>query len=178
MPQAQVVKGSRDGFSSCGLFAGGRQTEHRPQICGALFFAHPDLHGRLTNVPRENHSPFLVGTRRCRRLLPVERSSWTRNSEAGNYTYASLRLESERQKERGSVFLYAFRNRWCRKIGTCWQYDIASIPPPLPCAPCLQGARVALQEEIAELERREGVLLRALSDESWAEVNLVESSTW
>eukprot|EP00903_Cladosiphon_okamuranus_P017281 g15923.t1 len=32
-----------------------------------------------------------------------------------------------------------------------------------------KGARVALEEEIAELERREGVLLRALSDESWAE---------
>ncbi len=41
-----------------------------------------------------------------------------------------------------------------------------SAVPPL----CLQGARVALEEEIAELERREGVLLGALSDEAWAEV--------
>ncbi|CAM9907631.1 unnamed protein product [Ectocarpus sp. 12 AP-2014] len=32
-----------------------------------------------------------------------------------------------------------------------------------------KGARVALEEEMVELQRRQGVLLRSLSDEAWAE---------
>lgn len=40
------------------------------------------------------------------------------------------------------------------------------------CCRCVyvQGARVALEEEMVELQRRQGVLLRSLSDEAWAEV--------
>lgn len=34
----------------------------------------------------------------------------------------------------------------------------------------VQGTRVALEEEMVELQRRQAVLLKSLSDEEWAEV--------
>ncbi|CAN0032523.1 unnamed protein product, partial [Laminaria digitata] len=34
-----------------------------------------------------------------------------------------------------------------------------------------KGARVALEEDLAEVERQQGLLLRGLSDQKWAEVS-------
>lgn len=88
--------------------------------------------------------------------------------------------EGKGGKLRSARVRYQFRVHMATKLIHMYSAVTATrlySPPLLPCAPCLQGAKVALQEEIEELERREGVLLGALSDESWAEVCLMGYGT-